>query len=72
MMSQENVEIVRRAYDGVNARLQAPRELFASDYEVDATEVAPDFGVLQGFDAALEAFLPYCRRSRVSISRSRR
>ncbi len=27
-MSQENMEIVKRAYEGVNARLEAPPELF--------------------------------------------
>jgi ketosteroid isomerase-like protein len=58
-MSQENVEIVRRIYEGTSARLEAPRELFSPDYEADASDVAPDFGVLRGFDAIQEAFRPY-------------
>jgi hypothetical protein len=43
-MSQENVEIVRRAYAEVNARLEASPELFDPDYEFDATDVAPAMG----------------------------
>ncbi len=58
-MSQENVETVRRAYAGVRARLEPPRELFDPEYELDARDVSPDFGVLRGFDAAQEAFLSY-------------
>ena len=30
-MSQENVETVLRAYEGVNARLEAPRDLYDPD-----------------------------------------
>jgi ketosteroid isomerase-like protein len=58
-MSQENVEIVQRVYEGVNARLEAPRELFDPDYEVDSTEAGPDNTLVRGFEAAQEAFLPY-------------
>src|SRR5215216_2712273 len=58
-MSQQNLDIVRRAYEGVSARLEPPRELFGPDYEVDASDVAPDFGVLRGFEAAQESFRPY-------------
>jgi ketosteroid isomerase-like protein len=58
-MSQENLDIVRRAYEGVSARLEPPRELFGPDYEVDASDVAPDFGVLRGFEAVQESFRPY-------------
>ena len=58
-MSQENVEVVRKAYRGVNARMEPPRELFGSDYELDATDVSPDFGVVRGFDAVQEAFISY-------------
>ena len=58
-MSQENVETVRRVYEGVNVRLEPPRELFGADYEVDATESAPDVGVVRGFDGTQEAFRPY-------------
>jgi ketosteroid isomerase-like protein len=38
-MSRENVEAVRRAYEEVNARLEAPRELFDPHYEFDARDV---------------------------------
>jgi ketosteroid isomerase-like protein len=58
-MSQENVEIVRRAYEGVSARLEPPRAVFGPNYEMDASDVAPDIGVVRGYDAAQEAFLPY-------------
>src|SRR5215204_1320926 len=58
-MSQENVEIVRRAYQGVNARLEPPRDLFAAGYECDVTETAPDIGVVRGFDGMLQALRPY-------------
>jgi ketosteroid isomerase-like protein len=58
-MSQVNVEIVRRIYEGVSARLEPPRELFEPDSEFDDSEVGPDGGVLRGYDAAQEALLPY-------------
>ena len=54
-MSQENVEIVRRVHEEVVARPEPPRELFAPDFEFDVREPSPDFGVLRGVDAALEA-----------------
>jgi ketosteroid isomerase-like protein len=50
-MSQENVEIVRRVYEGVTARLETPRKYFDADYEVDATETTAA-GVLRGIEAA--------------------
>ena len=58
-MSQENVEIVRRIYDEYVARPEAVRELYHPDYETDVTDVAPDFDVIRGFDAALEALRSY-------------
>jgi ketosteroid isomerase-like protein len=58
-MSQENVETVRRVYEGVNARLEAPRELFDSDYEFDNTELWPDIVGVLGFEAAQEAMREY-------------
>jgi len=58
-MSQENIETVRRAYEGVNARLEPPRELYDPGYEMDATDVAPDFGVVQGFEASRDALRGY-------------
>jgi len=59
-MSQENVEIVRRVYDGVTARLETPREFFGPDYEVDPTDTGAA-GVLQGIDAADEVLGEYWR-----------
>ena len=34
-MSQDNVAIVRRLYEGVTARLEIPQELFDPDFELD-------------------------------------
>ena len=58
-MSEKNVETVRRVYEGVNARLEVPRELFDPDYEFDNTELWPDIGEVLGFDAAQEAMREY-------------
>ena len=58
-MSQENVEAVRRVYEGVSARLEVPRELFAPDYEFDNTELWPDVVEVLGFEAAQEAMREY-------------
>jgi ketosteroid isomerase-like protein len=58
-MSQENVEIVRRAYEGVNANQDVPDELVDPSYEFDAREVAPGIGVVRGSDAAREALREY-------------
>jgi ketosteroid isomerase-like protein len=58
-MSEKNVETVRRVYEGVNARLEAPRELFDPDYEFDNTELWPDVVEVLGFDAAQEAMREY-------------
>jgi len=57
-MSQENVETVRRAYEGANDRLEFPEELFDPDWELDLTEVSPeDVGVLRV--TTQEAFREY-------------
>jgi ketosteroid isomerase-like protein len=58
-MSRENVETVRRTYEGVNARLEAPRELYHPDYELDVRDVAADFGVVGGFEASTDALRSY-------------
>jgi ketosteroid isomerase-like protein len=58
-MSEENVEVVRRIYDEYVDRPEAVRELYHPDYETDVTDVAPDFDVIRGFDAALEALRSY-------------
>jgi ketosteroid isomerase-like protein len=56
-MSQENVEIVRRAFEAVNARLEFPRELHHPDYELDLTDSGGP--VLQGIGAAEETMREY-------------
>jgi ketosteroid isomerase-like protein len=58
-MSDENVETVRRVYEGVNARLEVPRELFEPDYEFDNTELWPDVAEVLGFEAAQTAMREY-------------
>jgi ketosteroid isomerase-like protein len=58
-MSEENVETVRRVYEGVNARLTVPRELFDPDYQFDNTELWPDIDEVLGFEAAQEAMREY-------------
>jgi ketosteroid isomerase-like protein len=58
-MSEKNVEMIRRVYEGVNARMEVPRELFAPEYEFDNTETWPDVDGVLGFDAAQEAMREY-------------
>jgi ketosteroid isomerase-like protein len=58
-MPRENVEIVRRIYQEVSARLVLPRELFATHCVTDWTQVSPDFGVLHGVEATQEALAAY-------------
>jgi ketosteroid isomerase-like protein len=58
-MSLENVRTVERVYERVTASLEMPAELFDSDYVLDATQVAPDFGVVRGREAAQETLRGY-------------
>jgi ketosteroid isomerase-like protein len=58
-MSEKNVETIRRVYEGVNARLEVPRELFDPDYEFDNTELWPDIAGVLGFDAAQDTMREY-------------
>ena len=58
-MSQVNVEIVRAAYDRVNAGLEDPPELLDPDYEFDARDVAPAVGIVRGVEAVQEALREY-------------
>jgi ketosteroid isomerase-like protein len=59
-MSQENVELVRRAYQLVNDGLEfLPRELFDPAYEFDARDVVPSYGVIRGYEAVKAALLEY-------------
>jgi ketosteroid isomerase-like protein len=59
-MSQANLEVVARIYDGVSVRLEPPRELFEPDFECDDSDVPLDtVAVLRGYDAVQESMLPY-------------
>jgi ketosteroid isomerase-like protein len=58
-MSQENIEIVQQLYAETTAALEPPQELFHPEYELDARDVAPDFGVVTGFDASTAALREY-------------
>jgi ketosteroid isomerase-like protein len=58
-MSQENVETVQRIYDGISHSQPPPLELFGSEFEMDMSEVAPDFGLVRGVEAAQEAMQTY-------------
>jgi ketosteroid isomerase-like protein len=59
-MSQANVEIVRRIYEGVSERLEPPRELFEPGCEFDDSDVPLDsVGVLRGYDDIVHNLLPY-------------
>jgi ketosteroid isomerase-like protein len=53
------VETVRQVYEGVNTRLEVPRDLFDPAYEFDNTELWPDIEGLLGFDAAQETMREY-------------
>ena len=58
-MSQENVEIVRRAYERVNATLELSQELYDPDVEFDVGDVSVEFGVIRGLEPAQEALREY-------------
>ncbi len=59
-MSQENLEIVQRLYEGVTARLEVPQELFDPDVELDQVDVSPeDVEVGRGLEAAEESLREY-------------
>ena len=60
-MSQENVEIVRRIYEGINLQGEFPREWFDPDCVTDWTQVAPDGGLYRGVDATNTAVATYFR-----------
>ncbi len=55
-MSQENVEIVRRLYERVTARLEIPQELFDPDFALDQMDAGVDVvEIVRGLEAALES-----------------
>src|ERR671931_29671 len=58
-MSQTNVELVRRVYEEITARLDVSPELFHPDYEMDMTDILWDVGIRRGIEAAREGFLQY-------------
>ena len=59
-MSEENVEIVRAAIAAANRRdWDGAFKDTAPGFELDVREPSPDFGVLRGFEASLEALRQY-------------
>jgi ketosteroid isomerase-like protein len=59
-MLRENVEIVRAAIDAVNrSDWDDAFKDTASGFELDLRGPSPDFGVLRGFEASLEALRQY-------------
>src|SRR4051812_5866628 len=58
-MSQQNLEIVRRIYEEINARVEFPPECFDPDCVTDLTDVAPDGELLRGVEATNAAVAPY-------------
>ncbi len=62
-MSQENLQIVRREYERINADYKAEdkeeREAFGPDYEFDARDVAAGMGIIRGYDAVRDALHDY-------------
>ena len=58
-MSEENVGIVRRACERVNATLELPRELYDPDVELDVGDVSVEFGVIRGLEPGQEALRGY-------------
>jgi ketosteroid isomerase-like protein len=78
-MSEENVEIVRRIYGEVPARVEGEfRELWDPDFEMDLTDITPDVEIVRGLDAAVAAIRVYfedlrlpCRASRADPRRRR-
>jgi ketosteroid isomerase-like protein len=59
VVSEENVAIVLRIYDEINARLEFPREWFDPDCVTDWTDVAPDGELIHGVDATNALIAPY-------------
>src|SRR3954469_22083860 len=62
-MSRENLQIVRREYERINADYKAEhkdgREKFGPDYEFDARDVAAGMGTIRGYDAGRDALHDY-------------
>jgi ketosteroid isomerase-like protein len=60
-VSRENVEIVRRVYKELTARLDVSPGLFHPDYEMDMRDILWDVGIRRGIEAAREGFLQYAQ-----------
>lgn len=58
-MSEENIELARRVYAGLSEQGVPPWELFAADFEFDASGVMPDMPPNRGRVAAEPAFRAY-------------
>jgi ketosteroid isomerase-like protein len=60
MSPEENLKIVRRAYEGASTRMEMSPELFAPDVELDVTEVSAEFPqIIRGREAAEEVLRDY-------------
>jgi hypothetical protein len=70
-MTQDNVEIVRWLYEAVSSGLDPAPEPFDPTNELDARDVAQDFGVVRGFEASLDLCGRIGGRLRASTSRSK-
>jgi ketosteroid isomerase-like protein len=57
-MSQENVEVVRLAYDRLNQTGELPSHHYADDATFDASRL-PGFGIYRGFDEFRAAWNQY-------------
>jgi ketosteroid isomerase-like protein len=59
-VSEENVQIVHRAYQHVTTDLEMPPDLYDSEVEVDSTDVGVgNFGIIGGLRAAHAALREY-------------
>jgi ketosteroid isomerase-like protein len=58
-MSEENVEIVRRAYSTFTKTLELPFDGVADEAELDGTGATPDVGVVSDRAAAAKAMRSY-------------
>ncbi len=58
-MSQENVETVRRIYEGISARREFPPECFDPGCITDFTDVAPGGSLHRGVEATNAAIAAY-------------
>lgn len=58
-MSEANIETVRRMYAWVETHTETCRELVTPDYQVDASEIAPEGSWPRDYDGAEEILREY-------------